>query len=72
MDPNSMLVCCLLYLGCITSPNTYTSCEIKLLEQSHHSQIVAIESDPPTLSMVESEYGSAEEEIDIVPVIGCE
>ena len=65
MDPNTMLVCCLLYLGCINSPQTYTNCEIKLIEQSHHSQVVAIESDPPTLSMVESAYG---DEADLVVI----
>ena len=65
MDPSTLVLCCLLYLGTISSPNTYTSCEIATYEAEHHAQIISIESDPPTLNYVMVAYADSAHAIDV-------
>jgi hypothetical protein len=70
MEPNSILLSVLLYLGTISSPNTYTTCSIQQTEQAHHTQVVQTMSNPTLMNYIIVEYS---DEVQAIYVIeeGC-
>lgn len=66
MEPVQWTLACLLYLGSITSPNTYDGCTITALKQAHQPQITMIESSPIMSSYVWMEYSDDAEFVEFV------
>ncbi len=50
------LLCILLYLGVITSPNTYLTSEIDAYEQANQVQIQHVQADPILTNQILGDY----------------
>lgn len=60
------LLSVLLWLGVISSPETYTTVQIDTLEYQYQPVIQSVQANPPLADSIWNQYGAAAEEVKII------
>lgn len=65
-----MLIAILLWLGCISAPNTYTDVQITDYSTQHEQVINSVMANPPQQEYIWNQYGELVPRVDVVDVYG--